>query len=113
MTVWRRGEIWLTDFNPAKGGEIGKLRSAVVLSDEESNAILETVMVVPLSTVIEPDTFPYRLTLPPREELHRESDACIYEIRTVSKQRLKKRIAVLEPQELETIQKALCELITQ
>jgi mRNA interferase MazF len=112
MTVWRRGEIWLTDFNPAKGGEIGKLRPAVILSDEESNALLATVMVVPLSTVIEPDTYPYRLTLPPREDLHRPSDACINEIRSLAKIRLKKRIASLDAEELERIQSGLCELIT-
>ena len=30
-----RGDICLVNFNPAKGGEIGKLRPAVVLSSKE------------------------------------------------------------------------------
>jgi len=106
--VCDRGEIWLVDFNPAKGGEIGKLRPAVILSDREDNAILETVIVVPLSTVIEPDALPYRYTLPARDKLRYDSDACIYEIRALSKTRLKEKLAQLSEDELRIIQDALC-----
>ena len=113
MKAWRRGEIYLTDFNPAKGGEMGKLRPAIVLSDEQSNAVLETVMVIPLSTVIEPETYPFRLTIPKREALERDSDACINEIRSLSKRRLKKYLATLSGEELELIQEALCRLIKE
>ncbi len=55
-----RGDICLVDFNPAKGGKIGKLRPAVIISSYEDNDILDTVIVIPLSTVIELDTMPYR-----------------------------------------------------
>jgi len=103
-----RGEIWLVDFNPAKGGEMGKLRPAVILSDGEDNAILETVIVVPLSTVIEPDALPYRYTLPARDKLQYDSDACIYEIRALSKTRLKEKLAQVNGDELRVIQDALC-----
>ena len=82
---YKRGDIALVDFNPAKGGEIGKLRPAIIMSSAEEIQILQTVIVIPLSTVIEPDSFPYRYTLRPREHLKKESDACIYEIRALSK----------------------------
>jgi len=111
MTVWRRGEICLVDFNPDKGGEIGKLRPAIILSDEESNRFLETVMVVPLSTVIEEDALPYRYRIGRRGKLKHDSDACINEIRALTKRRVKERLGTLEAQELETIQDALCILI--
>jgi len=113
MKVWRRGEIYLTDFNPDKGGEMGKLRPAILLSDEQSNAMLETVMVVPLSTVIEPETYPFRLTIVKREDLRHDSDACINEIRSLSKKRLKKHLATLNEEELRMIQEALCLLIKE
>lgn len=35
-----RGDIILVNFNPAKGGEIGKLRPAIVMSDKEKLSIL-------------------------------------------------------------------------
>lgn len=111
MRVCRRGEIWLVDFNPAKGGEMGKLRPAIILSDEQSNEILETVIVVPLSTVIEPETYPFRWTVSKRERLEKESDACINEIRSLSKKRVKEYLAVLTEEELAMIQEGLCRLI--
>ena len=106
-----RGEIWLVDFNPAKGGEMGKLRPAVLMSQKDECETLSTVIVIPLSTVIEPDTFPYRLPVPKREALLKDSDACINEIRALSKTRLKKKIARLQPSELREIQRALCAIL--
>ena len=106
----RRGEIYLVDFNPAKGGEMGKLRPAAVVSTDIDNEHLATAVVVPFSTRIVPDAYPYRLFIPKREGLERDSDACIYEIRALSKRRLKKRIAALEPAELAKMQRAICAL---
>jgi len=58
-----KGDIVLVNFDPAKGGEIGKLRPAIVMSSREENSILETCIVIPLSTVIEKDALPYRYTI--------------------------------------------------
>ena len=55
---YSRGEIHLTNFNPAKGGEMGKLCPALSMSGREENDILDTIIVIPLSTVIEPMHFP-------------------------------------------------------
>ncbi len=103
--------IHLVDFNPAKGGEIGKLRPAILMSADEDNALLATVIVIPLSTHIEPDALPYRFTLMPREKLERPSDACINEIRALSRSRIKEKIATITPQEAKTITQALCTLV--
>ena len=106
-----RGDIVLVDFNPAKGGEIGKLRPAIIISDNDDNEILDTVIVIPLSTVIELDTMPYRVFISKREKLLKNSDACIYEIRALSKVRIKEKLAVLNRSELELIQKCLCKIL--
>ncbi len=106
-----RGDIHLVDFNPAKGGEIGKLRPAIIMSEPEDNAILETCIVIPLSTVIVKDALPYRYTIGKREALHQNSDACINEIRALSKTRIKEKLATLSQDELEVIQQSLCKLL--
>ena len=111
MTGLRRGDIALVDFNPAKGGEIGKLRPAIVMSTEEELEILETAIVIPLSTCIEKDAVPYRIFLSKRDKLLHDSDACIYEIRALSKQRIKNKVATLSQKELVSVQRALCELL--
>ena len=110
MTALCRGDIHLVNFDPARGGEIGKLRPAVILSDTLDNEVLDTVVVIPLSSVIEKDTFPYRRFLEKRESLDKDSDACIYEIRALSKTRIKNRVARLREKELEDIQTAICSL---
>lgn len=83
MTDYTKGDICLVNFNLAKGGEIGKLRPAVIMSNKDELHALSTAIVIPLSTVIEPDTQPYRVFLPKREQLDKDSDICIYEIRSL------------------------------
>ena len=106
-----RGDIVLVNFNPAKSGEIGKLRPAIVMSTSDEIGILDTVIVIPLSTVIEKDALPYRYTITKREKLLKNSDACIYEIRSLSKTRLKEKIAKVTSNELKIVQDSLCEII--
>jgi len=111
MTGLNRGDIVLVNFNPAKGGEIGKLRPAIILSDSDDNEILETVIVIPLSTHIEADALPYRYLIEKRDKLQKNSDACIYEIRALSKTRVKEKLSVLTDEELIIIQDALCQIV--
>ena len=106
-----RGDIYIVDFNPAKGGEIGKQRPAIIISQKEDNQILDTVIVIPLSTVIEKDTKPYRYFVRARDNLKKNSDACIYEIRALSKKRIKEKVAKLRADELENIQNCLCNIV--
>ncbi|MBN2782931.1 MAG: type II toxin-antitoxin system PemK/MazF family toxin [Campylobacterales bacterium] len=111
MMGLNRGDIFLVNFNPAKGGEIGKLRPAIILSDKDDNEILDTVIVIPLSTVIEKDALPYRFFINARDNLLKDCDACIYEIRALSKTRVKEKLSTLNDSELETIQNSLCKII--
>ncbi|MEA2098849.1 MAG: type II toxin-antitoxin system PemK/MazF family toxin [Campylobacterota bacterium] len=62
-----RGDIVLVNFKPIKSGEMGKLRLAIVVSDSDDNEILNTIIVIPLSTVIEKDALPYRFLITSRE----------------------------------------------
>ncbi|WP_434579796.1 type II toxin-antitoxin system PemK/MazF family toxin [Sulfurimonas sp. NW15] len=109
--VLNRGDICLVNFNPAKGAEMGKLRPAIIISEKEDNEILDTVIVIPLSTVIEPNTLPYRYTITPRDKLEKKSDACIYEIRALSKIRIKEKLSKITHNELTIIQKSLCQIV--
>ena len=106
-----RGDICLADFNPTKGTEMGKLRPAIVLSSKDDNDILDTVIVIPLSTVIEPNTMPYRFHITPRDKLEKNSDACVYEIRALSKIRIKEKLSKLNADEIKSIQKCLCDIV--
>ena len=110
--AYNRGDIYLLNFNPSKGGEIGKLRPAVIMSDQDANNMLDTVIVIPLSTVIEKNALPYRYTITKREKLKHNSDACINEVRALSKIRIKEKLAALTEKEIHILQEAICKLIT-
>lgn len=106
-----RGDIVLLNFSPAKGGEIGKLRPAIILSDSDDNEILDTVIVIPLSTHLEADALPYRYLIKARDKLQKDCDACIYGIRALSKTRVKEKLSVLTNEELTIVQDSLCHII--
>ena len=108
-----RGDIVLVDFNPAKGGEMGKLRPAIILSDSDDNEILDTVIVIPLSSYIEENAMPYRYLISKRDKLLKDSDACVYEVRALSKTRVKDKLSRLDDTELDDIQNSLCQIIKQ
>ena len=110
MTL-NKGDIVLINFNPTKGKEIGKFRPAIIISNNEDNEILDTVIVIPLSTVLVEDAYPYRIFIKKREKLLKDSNACIYEIRALSKVRIKEKLAKVTEEEMELIKKALCEII--
>jgi mRNA interferase MazF len=106
-----RGDIYLINFNPTKGSEMGKYRPAIILSGKQENQILDTIIVIPLSTVIEPNSTPYRFHISARDKLKQNSDACIYEIRALSKVRLKEKLVFLDNDEIKAIQKCLCKIV--
>ena len=46
----KRGEVWLTALDPTVGSEIRKTRPCIVVSPDELNAKLRTVIMVPMTT---------------------------------------------------------------
>ncbi|MCT7562401.1 type II toxin-antitoxin system PemK/MazF family toxin [Aliarcobacter butzleri] len=102
-----RGDIVIVNFYPKKGDEIGKIRPAVIISGNEENNILDTIILLPLSTDLLDDMFPYRVRISKRDKLKQNSDILINQIRTLSKTRIKEKIAKLTNIEYETILEAL------
>lgn len=103
-----RGDIVIVNFYPKKGDEVGKIRPAVIISGNEENNILDTVILLPLSTDLLDNMFPYRVRISKRDKLKQNSDILINQIRTLSKTRIKEKIAKLTSSEYETVLEALC-----
>ena len=90
---FNRGDIVIVNLYPKKGDEVGKIRPAVIISGNEENSILDTVILMPLSTDLIDDMSPYRMRLCARENLKEDSDILINQIRTLSK--IRKKIKTL------------------
>ena len=89
----RRGDIRLVDLDPVRGSEASKRRPAVVVSNDQANAVAErlgrgVVTVVPLTS----DTarvFPFQVLLTAADTgLHVDSKAQAEQVRAVSIDRL-------------------------
>jgi mRNA interferase MazF len=103
-----KGDIVTVNLNPKKGDEVGKIRPAVIISGNDENAILDTVILMPLSSDLIDDMLPYRMRILKRDNLTQDSDLLINQIRTLSKQRIGEKIAKLTNDEYEQIIKSLC-----
>ncbi|WP_200414833.1 type II toxin-antitoxin system PemK/MazF family toxin [Arcobacter sp. FWKO B] len=103
-----RGDIVVVNLYPKKGDEVGKIRPAVIISGNDENTILDTVVLMPLSTDLIDDMLPYRVRIPKRDNLKEDSDILINQIRSLSKTRIKEKIGVLSRLEYDLVIQSLC-----
>ena len=108
MMVYKRGDIVGINLNPKKGDEIGKIRPCIIISNDDENKILDTVILMPLSTDLIDNMEPYRMRIPQRENLKEDSDLLINQVKTLSKLRIKEKIATVTDEEYKNIIQNLC-----
>jgi mRNA interferase MazF len=102
------GDIVIVNLYPKKGDEVGKIRPAVIISGNDENSILDTVIILPLSSNKLDDMFPYRVRIENRDNLIDDSDVLINQITTLNKFKIKEKIAKLTQEEYDFVIQALC-----
>jgi len=105
-----RGEIYWADLNPVRGREQAALRPVLVLSHDLFNRKSETVIAMAITGQPQRTGFPLTLALPPGM-LPKPSWIKISQIRTISVDRLGKRIATLDAETMGRLIDGLLELI--
>lgn len=107
----RQCEIWYANLNPGKGREQLGFRPVVIVSGNVLNEYLQVVITCPLTTkiknykgnvVLEPDGF---------NGLTEKSEIMIFHIRSVSKDRLVKKIGSITEQQLSDLKIGLDEIL--
>jgi mRNA interferase MazF len=91
----KTGEIWLARLDPTTGSEIQKTRPCVVISPDEMNDHLRTVIVAPMTTGSRPAGFRIPLTFQGKQGL-----IVLDQIRTLDRVRLTQRLGSLRPSTL-------------
>jgi len=98
-----RWSIWQVNLDPVVGSEQGKTRPAMIISQEKLNDILPVVNVLPLTTRKPGRRIYPNEALLPQGKANLTSDSLVlcYQIRTLDKQRLQKRIGLLVDQQIQ------------
>ena len=105
-----RGDIYWADLNPAKGHEQAGLRPVLILSQDVFNERSGTVIAMALTSQLQKAGFPLTLELS-TPNLPKKSWIKISQIRTLSTERLGRKIARISPEELALVVEGLNEII--
>jgi len=91
MGVVKRFEVYLVDLNPTRGSEIFKVRPAMVVSPDEMNRHLQTVIIAPMTTKTR--DFPSRIAC---QFAGKSGQIALDQIRSVDKTRLVKKMGKID-----------------
>jgi len=86
----KRFEVWNIELNPTKGSEINKVRPCLVVSPNEANKFLNTVVIIPMTSTIKP--YPTRLNC---DFKGKNGQLVIDQIRSVDKSRLIEKLGIM------------------
>lgn len=99
----RRGEIWWVDFEPSIGGEIRKVRPAIIVSNDVANRVMNRIQVVPLTSLVS--------RAGPAEALVATAQGprrCMADqVTTLSKRRLRDRIGAVLASDVDAVEHAI------
>ena len=91
-------QIFLVNLDPTIGSEIRKTRPCVVISPDEMNIHLRTVVIAPLTTSSK--NYPTRIKI---KHNKREGQVVIDQIRTIDKKRIVRKLGELSNKEIREI----------
>ena len=102
----RRYTIYFADLNPTIGSEIKKGRPVVVVSQDEMNNYLETVVVCPLTSKLHPQ-WRTRIQI---KCAKKNAEIAVDQIRAISKLRLKQKIDQLSSSQAAQLRKLITDM---
>lgn len=105
-----RGEIYWADLNPVRGAEQAGHRPVLVISHDVFNARSGTVIALAITSQPQRAGFPLTFRLE-GVKLPKPSWVKISQVRTLSTERLGRRLGVVSPEELMRITDGLLELV--
>ncbi len=100
--VVQRFEVHLINLDPTVGTEIQKTRPCLVISPDEMNRPLNTVIIAPMTTVER--NYPTRISCTFQQK---QGQIVLDQIRTIDKSRLIKRLGTIDQPTQEEVMKSL------
>ena len=89
--VINRFEVWLVNLDPTIGSEIKKIRPCLIISPNEANMYLDTVIASPMTTILR--KYPTRVNCTFQKK---KGQVAIDQLRTLDKKHLVKKLGILD-----------------
>lgn len=104
----KRGELYLTDFEPSVGAEIRKIRPALIIQNDTLNEHSPLVTVAALSSKTDNKLYPFEVLLSTEESsLPKDSLILLNQIHSFDKVRLIKKLGSVSQEVLAKVDEAL------
>jgi len=104
----RQDEVWLVVLDPTQGAEIQKTRPCLVISPNEMNQYLRTVIIAPMTTV----TRPYPTRVAARFQGKR-GQVALDQLRAVDRQRLVRMLGAVSANTAQEVSTTLLEMFAR
>lgn len=107
----KQKDIWLADLEPVKGSEQGKTRPIVIISGDTMNDNFPVIIACPLSSVIKNFENCVVIKKNAKTGLSSDSEVITFQIRTISKTRLTKKLGEISEPDLDEIIEGLNDVL--
>jgi mRNA interferase MazF len=104
----KQDEVWLVALDPSRGSEIKKTRPCLVVSPDEMNEPLQTVIVAPMTTTLR--TYPTRVNISFRRK---NGQVALDQLRAVDRARLVTKLGLISPDSVKEVSAVLVEMFTR
>jgi mRNA interferase MazF len=106
--VVKRFEVYLVNLDPTIGSEIKKMRPCLVISPDEMNAHIATIIVAPMTT--QGRAYPTRVSC---KFQSKDGQVVLDQIRTVDKTRLAKKLGTISASTQKVVLAILAEMFAE
>jgi len=104
----QRDEVWLVALDPSKGSEIKKTRPCLVISPDEMNAALQTLLVAPMTTALR--DYPTRVNLTFQ---NKTGQVALDQLRAIDRQRLVRKLGPVSTKIANQVSSVLIEMFVR
>src|ERR1700682_5977365 len=103
-----RDQVWLVSLDPTQGSEIQKTRPCLIVSPDEMNRHLRTIIIAPMTTVTRP--YPTRVAV----RFHgKRGQVVLDQLRAIDRQRLVRRLGDISAKTAQEVSTTLVEMFAR
>jgi mRNA interferase MazF len=106
MTIFKRGEVWVVNFNPGRGTEQQGIRPGLIIQNDIGNQFASTMIIAAITTTLK--KYPVTVLIEEgKAGLKKNSMVNLSQILTIDKSRLIKKLGKLEENKIQEVDNAI------